>query len=101
MKLLNEQSSRLFEGKPFPSESLFSVENSNVNRYEAGNSDQDREGDKPVLSEVVPAPLYKTCAVIPNSAAFDGAKHGIDIGKRKKVYILHLSTHGLSNKSLN
>jgi len=85
---LNDKSSPLFQGKQFPNEPLFSVEGSSENRYEGGNSDT-QKSEAHMLNEIVPEPLYKTCAVIPNSAAFDGAKHGIDIGKRFIIEEVH------------
>jgi len=64
-KLLNEQSSPLFQGMTFPTEPLFGVDPS--------TSDTDNTN---------PEPIYRSCAVIPNSAAFDGSRHGIDVGKQ-------------------
>lgn len=65
LKLLNQRSSKAFKDKQFPNEGIFT----------SGTG----EGDK-FNGEIKPESLYKSCAVIPNSAAFDGAKHGIDIG---------------------
>lgn len=80
LKILDETSSILFEGKHFPSEPLFSSEVEERSKYESGYS-----GDAPSSSDSKSrsnsnSPLYRSCAVIPNSAALDGAKHGIDIG---------------------
>lgn len=78
LKILDESSSFIFEGKKFPSEPLFSSEVEERSRYESGYS-----GDVPSSSDSKnrnSSPLYRSCAVIPNSAALDGAKHGIDIG---------------------
>ena len=61
-KLLTEKSGKkLFTGKAFPTESIF------------GES-EDNDGN------ITPEPIFRTCAVVPNSGALDSSKHGIDIG---------------------
>lgn len=61
-QLIHAKSSPVFTGKPFPDEGFLQA-----------HSDRGR-------TEVESEPVFKKCAVIPNSAALDGAKHGIDIG---------------------
>ncbi len=81
LDIVTERSSPVFKGKHFPSEPLFGEPSSRLgNRImekefvlEQQGSSQDSGSDE--------GPIYRTCAVIPNSAALDGAQHGIDIGE--------------------
>ncbi|CAG7734526.1 unnamed protein product [Allacma fusca] len=66
LNIVNENTSPLLKGKVFPNQPLFSE-----------SSDYDEHN--PEFSETVEQALYRSCAVIPNSAALDGAKHGLDI----------------------
>ena len=65
LSIVNEDTSSSVRGKNFPRRPLFSKH---------GESDCDS-------SDCEDEPLYKSCAVVPNSAALDGAKHGLDIGE--------------------
>ncbi|CAL8114226.1 unnamed protein product [Orchesella dallaii] len=77
MGVLDQSSSPLFEGKRFPAEPLFSSEAEERSRFESGYSGDTQSSSDSRNRNT--SPLYRSCAVIPNSAALDGAKHGIDI----------------------
>ena len=81
LDILTEKSSSVFTGKSFPTEPLFPSSTPD------GNPIMEKELVLDKVSSSLDSgsedePSYRSCAVIPNSAALDGSKHGIDIGKK-------------------
>lgn len=95
--ILDKNTSPVFQNKPFPNKNTF-FEEFTINAIEKSQSIHQTTKIKPSStffaassSSVTSSsssnskrnldePIYRSCAVVPNSAALDGSEHGIDIG---------------------
>jgi len=78
--LLNEGTSPVFSGKEFPQGPLFG---DFLFANDRGNPLMEKElqlPDDDVVAASSDEPQYRSCAVVPSSAALDGSKLGLDIG---------------------
>ena len=69
LDILNEDSSPLLKGKTFPTEPLFNdgLQHLHQLNYDEGKSRNEEIDD--FSAQMSSQPLYRSCAVVPNSAA--------------------------------